>query len=89
MYSVSVDKAESEFQKVCAGAHKYPGNNICSFNMAMAMVETHKHLKEKVGPNVVDWEWAKVHYNDYPSMPWSMTPSEAFLPQVSSSSWQS
>lgn len=74
MHGIQTDRSESEFNKICAGAYKYPGKNICAYNMAMSLVETHRHLKKNIGPNSADWQWSKVHYNDYPNMPWSMTP---------------
>ena len=52
----------------------YKGQQHCYYNVARSFVEAKQFLYQKVSPNPADWAWGKVHVNEYPMLPWSMTP---------------
>ena len=52
----------------------YKGNQYCYYNVARSFVEAKQFLYQKVSHNPADWAWGKVHVNEYPMLPWSMTP---------------
>jgi len=42
--------------------------------MAQAFLKAEEHLVSKVSSNPTNWKWSNVHSNEYPNMPFSMTP---------------
>lgn len=42
------------------------------------MVDTHELLFKELSQNPTDWKWNRVHTNDYPQIPFSMSPLKFF-----------
>lgn len=67
---------ESEyFNKLCIIKNStYKGNSHCIYHMTQALAEAHDFLTTEISPVPENWQWKNVHVNEYPNMPWSMTP---------------
>lgn len=76
-----IDNSEDpHFNRVCMGAFKeYTGKTPCAYNMAKAFSLARRTLEENLSKRVSDWEWQNIHYNDYPSIPFSFTPLKPFF----------
>ena len=68
---------------MCAGAFKeYTGNSACAYNMAKSLSLARKFLEENLSKRASDWEWWNIHYNEYPSVPFSFTPMKSFFHKI-------
>lgn len=69
------DPENKNYNILCNYAfHEYTGKKQCLYNIARSMAETYQYLKTEVSSEISDWEWKNVHVNEYPNMPWSLTP---------------
>lgn len=77
--SVSEGKDAQKYRMVCKGknAEKYTGLQQCEHGMARAFYDTKMHLLQ-FGSMREDWTYGKLHVNEYPSQPWSLTPFKPF-----------
>jgi acyl-homoserine lactone acylase PvdQ len=73
MFELDQGTLSAEKAKLCSGAYSYKGPKVCEFNMAMAFVEAHKKLTS-ISAQESNWQWSQIHFNDYPTLPWSKTP---------------
>jgi hypothetical protein len=44
------------------------------YNIVRSFLEARKSLISLQGEDTNNWQWDKVHVNEYPNQPWSMTP---------------
>lgn len=69
------DPENENYNKVCRNAYpEYKGNQQCLYHIARSMAETYQYLTNEISSDISDWEWKNVHVNEYPNLPWSMTP---------------
>ena len=46
----------------------------CLYNILKSFDETWDYLQKRIGPNITEWKWGKIHHNHYPHTPFSQTP---------------
>jgi len=68
------------FNKICRGHYKdYVGKRDCMYNMARTMAEATEFLGNKVSHRFEDWQWGKLHVNEYAHVPFSYTLLKPFF----------
>eukprot|EP00347_Sterkiella_histriomuscorum_P007762 403347656 len=66
---------DEDFNKLCHIKNStYQGKSPCIYNLATSLAQTHDFLTTEVSPVAANWQWKNVHVNEYPNMPWSLTP---------------
>jgi len=51
----------------------------CLVNLVRSLEDTWVYLSKKVGSNVAEWQWQKIHSNQYPHTPFSQTLAKRFF----------
>jgi acyl-homoserine lactone acylase PvdQ len=75
--AVSINGEESlHYNTLCHGAYddKYKGKEICAHNIVRAFLEAKEFMETEFSSNQNNWQWGKVHFNEYSNQPWSSTP---------------
>jgi len=72
--AIDNDPAHPKYSQICEGAFDYKGSNPCAYNIAKAFAMSQDWLSKNLGANKSSWKWGTVHHNEYPALPWSMTP---------------
>ena len=69
-------EVNQKYTKVCKRIDKpdFKGDKWCEYNFVHAFVEAKQWLEKYVDSNSKNWQWVKVHVNEYAFAPWSMTP---------------
>jgi acyl-homoserine lactone acylase PvdQ len=74
------DPENEKFNRICRGHYSdYKGSRDCMYNMARAMSEAYDFLGKNVSHNFADWQWGKLHVNEYAHVPFSYTPLKALF----------
>lgn len=69
------DPENEDYNKLCLQKNStYQGKSSCIYNLAKSLADTHDFLSTEVSPVSENWQWKNVHVNEYPNMPWSLTP---------------
>lgn len=77
------DIHSTKYNRLCDNAYvEYKGDTSCAYNVARALSETKRHLDSTISKNPNDWLWRRVHQNDYPYTPWSLTPLKFMFHRV-------
>ncbi|CDW85943.1 penicillin amidase family protein [Stylonychia lemnae] len=72
---IDQEPENSDLNQICEMKDSsYRGKSSCSFNIAKALAEAIDFLTVEISQDPNDWKWMNVHVNEYPNMPWSITP---------------
>jgi acyl-homoserine lactone acylase PvdQ len=76
MLATLIEDPENErFNRVCRGGYaEYSGKKACVYNIIRSVADAYDFLKKEVSEQTQDWEWGRVHVNEYPHIPFSLSP---------------
>ncbi len=76
LHTLVDDPDNVDFNRICKNGYptEYRGTRHCMYNVARAMSEAYDFLTKNVSPNSGDWMWKHVHVNEYPHIPFSLSP---------------
>lgn len=52
----------------------FQGTQTCAFMIVKSLADAYDFLETELSPNIQDWKWKNIHVNEYPNMPWSLSP---------------
>jgi len=58
----------------CLNSENKDVNSPCLYNLVKSLEETYLELKGKLGSDMNQWEWGKIHHSHYAHFPFSETP---------------
>ena len=82
VYILEEEPTNERYNQVCKNGYdgEYSGDKPCVYNMVRAMVEAYEFMVNEVSSKMgEDWQWHNLHVNDYPNVPWSLTPLKFFF----------